>query len=96
MFNGGKFNGESATISGTINGATIVTSGTLTANKIISTSSINGTTISLSSGANTGYVLTSDASGNATWQDLATLASNGDNLGTHTATQDLNMAIIQS
>ncbi len=74
LFNGGKFNGESATITGTINGATIVTSGTLTANKIISNNNINGTTIALSTGATAGYVLTSDASGNATWQDLATLS----------------------
>ncbi|NDD49792.1 MAG: hypothetical protein EBZ28_08095, partial [Alphaproteobacteria bacterium] len=80
LFNGGKFNGTEANLSGTLN-----------ANKVISSSNINGTTITLSSGATAGYVLTSDATGNATWQDLATLTSNGDDLGTHTATQDLDM-----
>ena len=39
-----------------------------------------------------GFVLTSNASGMATWADISTLASNGDNLGNHTATQNLDLA----
>ncbi|MCB0480830.1 MAG: tail fiber protein [Flavobacteriales bacterium] len=42
--------------------------------------------IRLSSGAALNKVLTSDANGNASWQD-----SQGDNLGNHTATTNLNM-----
>ena len=43
-------------------------------------------------GAANNLVLTSDASGSATWKSLASLPSNGDNLGNHTATTHLNMA----
>lgn len=46
--------------------------------------------ISIPNGAANGYVLTSDANGNATWQSLSA-AMNGDNLGNHMATQDLDM-----
>ena len=42
-------------------------------------------------GAGNNLVLTSDASGNATWKSLTALPSNGDNFGNHTATQTLDM-----
>ena len=43
-------------------------------------------------GAQDGYVLTSNATGVASWQDLGSLAANGDNLGNHEATQNLDMS----
>ena len=46
--------------------------------------------IQIPNGAANGYVLTSDANGNASWKPLLTVL-NGDNLGNHVATQDLNM-----
>ncbi len=46
--------------------------------------------IRLRGGAQSGYVLGSDANGNATWQDPNTLVS-GDNLGDHTATSNLQL-----
>ncbi len=52
---------------------------------------INGSLL-YENGASAGFVLSSDATGNATWVDPSTLASNGDNLGNHTATQALAMA----
>jgi hypothetical protein len=39
-----------------------------------------------------GYVLTSDETGKGTWKSLEELSTNGDNLGDHIATQDLDMA----
>ncbi|MBL4755342.1 MAG: tail fiber domain-containing protein [Flavobacteriales bacterium] len=51
---------------------------------------VNGT-VRLRNGATANYVLTSDVLGNATWQDPNTLVS-GDNLGNHTATQNLDIA----
>ena len=58
---------------------------------------VNGTTanfntVSLATGAALDRVLRSDATGNATWVDLTTLPSNGDDLGSHAATQALTMA----
>jgi len=50
---------------------------------------VNGT-LRFRNGATNNYVLASDASGYATWQDPNSLVS-GDNLGNHTATQTLNM-----
>jgi uncharacterized protein YjbI with pentapeptide repeats len=47
--------------------------------------------LQIPTGATLGYVLTSDATGLATWQDLSSLPANGDNLGNHTATTDLDM-----
>ncbi len=52
---------------------------------------INGS-IKIPSSAALDYVLTSDADGNATWQDLQTLPSNGDNLGDHIARENLEMS----
>lgn len=46
------------------------------------------TNLQVTSGAASGRVLTSDASGNATWQAVP---SSADNLGNHTATQNLNL-----
>jgi hypothetical protein len=48
--------------------------------------------IRIPTGSNLGYVLRSDAAGNATWVNPATLATTGDNLGNHTATTNLNIA----
>ncbi len=67
----------------TINGLTVFSDN--------SSTKFNGT-LTISSGANSNYVLASDVNGNATWQDLTTLPSNGDNLGNHLATTDLDMA----
>jgi hypothetical protein len=50
---------------------------------------INGN-LTIADGAANGYVLMSDSNGNATWQSLSA-AMNGDNLGNHMATQDLDM-----
>ena len=51
---------------------------------------INGS-IQIPSSAALDFVLTSDADGNATWQDLQTLPSNGDNLGDHLARNNIDM-----
>lgn len=48
--------------------------------------------LKLSDGATDGYVLQSDANGNASWVDAATLSVTGDNLGSHTASQNLSLA----
>jgi trimeric autotransporter adhesin len=50
--------------------------------------SLEATSIKLTTGAANNYILTSDASGNATWQ---TPSSGADNLGNHTATTTLNL-----
>ena len=54
---------------------------------------VSGTTkttnLQVTAGATTGYVLTSDAAGNATWQ--AASAATADNLGNHTATQTVKL-----
>jgi hypothetical protein len=50
---------------------------------------VNGQ-LTIVDGAQNGYVLMSDANGNASWQSLSFLM-NGDNLGNHIATQDLDM-----
>lgn len=39
-----------------------------------------------------GYVLSTDANGLASWASAAALSGNGDDLGNHTATTDLNLA----
>ena len=59
-------------------------------NGLLSDTQLNGN-ILIPNGAALGYVLSSDAVGNATWTDIQSLASNGDNLGDHIATQDLDM-----
>ncbi len=59
-------------------------------NGLLSNTRLNGNVL-IPSGAVLGYVLSSDAVGNATWTDIQSLASNGDNLGDHTAIQDLDM-----
>ena len=94
-FNGGTFNG--ITIEGTDN----VLNGVLSfgASGLLEDAVLNGSTIinngSLTITTNTpvdGYVLTTNAFGAATWQNLSTLTSNGDDLGNHTATEALKMA----
>jgi len=47
---------------------------------------VNGTVRIRGGSPGTGKVLTSDANGNASWEDVI-----GDNMGNHTATQNLNM-----
>ncbi len=47
--------------------------------------------ILISNGAGAGYVLSSDANGKASWKDLASLATNGDGLGSHSASQNLDL-----
>ncbi len=59
-------------------------------NGLLSNTRFNGN-ILIPDGAALGYVLSSDAAGNATWTDIQSLASNGDNLGDHIAIQDLDM-----
>ncbi len=46
----------------------------------------------MSNGATNGYVLQSDANGDASWVDAATLSVTGDNLGSHTASQNLSLS----
>jgi len=65
-------------------------SGGLTVGSLTTTGLTNTGTLRVTSGAGATKVLTSDASGNATWQVPA--VGSGDNLGNHTATQALNMA----
>lgn len=48
--------------------------------------------IQIPTGASAGFVLTSNATGVASWSSLASLPSNGDDLGNHTATTDINLA----
>ncbi|MEL7532550.1 MAG: tail fiber domain-containing protein [Bacteroidota bacterium] len=48
--------------------------------------------LKLSNGATNGYVLQSDANGNAFWVDAASLSVTGDNLGSHTASQNLSLS----
>ena len=49
------------------------------------------TNIQVTNGATNNYVLQSDANGNGSWVNPNTLAVAGDNLGNHTATQNLSM-----
>jgi hypothetical protein len=56
---------------------------------------INGTAkvsnFQMTSGAMDGYVLQSDASGNASWVGAETLSVTGDDLGNHTATENIQL-----
>ena len=52
---------------------------------------INGSLMIKDGTQSNNYVLTSDGAGLATWTDLTSLPSNGDNLGDHTATTTLDM-----
>ncbi|MFK8058393.1 MAG: hypothetical protein AB8F78_19870 [Saprospiraceae bacterium] len=47
------------------------------------------TDFTMTNGATNGYVLQSNAAGDATWVDAAALAVTGDNLGDHTATENI-------
>ncbi|MDA0771737.1 MAG: hypothetical protein O3C63_02220 [Cyanobacteria bacterium] len=58
--------------------------------KTLSNTAITGT-LTIASGAVAGYVLSTDGNGLVSWIDSSTNV-NGDNLGNHTATQNLNMA----
>ena len=53
--------------------------------------SINTSYFKLANGAANGYVLQSDSSGNARWVAASGLAVSGDNLGNHTAQQNINL-----
>ena len=77
---------------------------TATQDLVMSSKNINGAanitasgktstaTAQITSGAAIGYIATSvDATGNVVWTDPTTINTKGDNLGNHTATQDLNM-----
>jgi len=67
-----------------------VKTGGLTAGSLTTAGLTTTGTLRVTTGAGATKVLTSDASGNATWQAAA--SGSGDNLGNHTATQALNMA----
>ncbi|KAF2510097.1 hypothetical protein EYY60_11330 [Flavobacterium zhairuonense] len=59
---------------------------------ITATGKTSTATAQITTGATAGYIATSvDATGNVVWTDPATIATKGDNLGNHIATQDLNM-----
>jgi len=68
----------------------LTTAGAVTAGSVSTAGLTNTGTLRVTTGAGATKVLTSDASGNATWQTPA--VGSGDNLGNHTATQALNMA----
>ncbi|MCK9345339.1 MAG: hypothetical protein M0P64_04490 [Candidatus Pacebacteria bacterium] len=80
----------SLTTAGNLTAGSLTTAGAVTAGSVSSSGLINTPTLRVTTGAAASRVLTSDASGNATWQAPAVGA--GDNLGNHTATQALNMA----
>ncbi|MCK9345102.1 MAG: hypothetical protein M0P64_03205 [Candidatus Pacebacteria bacterium] len=63
--------------------------GGLTVGSLTTAGAVTAGTLRVTTGAAASRVLTSDASGNATWQAAA---GGSDNLGNHTATQALNMA----
>ncbi|WP_343696792.1 hypothetical protein [Flavobacterium sp.] len=76
-----------------ITGATNVTAtGTVTGANITATTKTTTPAAQITTGAGAGKVAVSDASGNLTWTDPATITAKGDNLGNHTATQDLDMS----
>lgn len=58
--------------------------------KTLNNTAITGT-LTIANGAVAGYVLSTDGNGLVSWIDSSTNV-NGDNLGNHTATQNLNMA----
>ncbi|WP_433765485.1 hypothetical protein [Flavobacterium ginsenosidimutans] len=59
---------------------------------ITATAKTTTATAQITTGAGTGRIAVSDAAGNVTWTDPATISVAGDNLGNHTATQDLAMS----
>jgi len=59
---------------------------------ITATAKTTTATAQITTGAGTGKIAVSDAAGNVTWTDPATISVAGDNLGNHTATQDLAMS----
>ncbi|MCD9576978.1 hypothetical protein [Flavobacterium soyae] len=72
--------------------ANVTASGTVTGANITATTKTTTPAAQITTGAGLGKVAVSDASGNLTWTDPATIAAKGDNLGNHTATQDLDMS----
>ena len=52
---------------------------------------VNGSFVFTNGSETNGYILTTDATGNATWASAASISGMGDNLGNHTATQNLNL-----
>lgn len=71
--------------------ANITASGTVTGANITATTKTTTPAAQITTGAGDGKIAVSDATGNVIWKDPATITVNGDNLGNHTATQDLNM-----
>ncbi|SEO62392.1 hypothetical protein SAMN04487978_3235, partial [Flavobacterium sp. fv08] len=71
--------------------ANVTASGTVTGANITATTKTTTPAAQITTGAGAGKVAVSDASGNLTWTDPATIAAKGDDLGNHTATQDLDM-----
>ena len=59
---------------------------------ITATAKTTTATAQITTGAGTGKIAVSDATGNLTWTDPATISVEGDNLGNHIATQDLAMS----
>jgi hypothetical protein len=57
-----------------------------------SAAQFNGDLIIRAGGATAGYVLTTDANGLVSWSSAATLSGNGDDLGNHSATNNLDLA----
>ncbi len=76
-----------------ISGATDITaSGTVTGDNLTATTKTVTPAAQISTGAGTGKIAVSDASGNLTWTDPSAITVAGDNLGNHIATQDLVMS----
>ncbi len=65
--------------------------GDFSTNKVTVNDSLASKYFQMTNGATNGYVLKSDASGNASWVNSTTLSVTGDNLGNHTATQNVKM-----
>ncbi|MCK9345364.1 MAG: hypothetical protein M0P64_04615, partial [Candidatus Pacebacteria bacterium] len=78
----------SLTTAGNLTAGSLTTAGAVTAGSVSSSGLINTPTLRVTTGAAASRVLTSDASGNATWQAAA---GGSDNLGDHTATQALSL-----
>ena len=59
-------------------------------NGLLSNTKLIGNIV-IPNGATAGYVLSSDANGKASWQDISSLTVTGDNLGNHIAIQNLDL-----
>ena len=79
-------NGDFLSNGGTLNGVISFTNGSHLFNP-----QVNGALV-IPAGAMNGYVLTTDNNGLTSWQSAAALSGMGDNLGNHTATDNLDLA----